>query len=161
MVLRCLFKYKIESFVGNFDFTVSVGISEGAQTAEFSDLASELKILIHVGEHKNIVNLLGACTKSERLMIIMEYAPHGNLLKFLRSKREIYEPIWITTTNNPDVELTIRNLVAFSYQISRGMEFLASRKVRTNLWSSFEFIFRDRGGGGAGRAIALPLFGLG
>ena len=24
---------------------------------------SELKILIHVGEHKNIVNLLGACTK--------------------------------------------------------------------------------------------------
>ena len=30
---------------------------------EYKDLLSELKILIHVGEHKNIVNLLGACTK--------------------------------------------------------------------------------------------------
>lgn len=27
------------------------------------DLQSELKILIHAGEHENIVNLLGACTK--------------------------------------------------------------------------------------------------
>ena len=27
------------------------------------DLQSELKILIHIGEHENIVNLLGACTK--------------------------------------------------------------------------------------------------
>ena len=26
------------------------------------DLQSELKILIHVGEHENIVNILGACT---------------------------------------------------------------------------------------------------
>lgn len=88
-----------------------------------------MKILIHVGEHKNIVNLLGACTKGDRLLIIMEFAPHGNLLKFLRGKREIYEPTWVTTTNNPEVELTITNLVSYSYQISRGMEFLASKKV--------------------------------
>ena len=27
------------------------------------DLQSELKILIHVGEHENIVNIVGACTK--------------------------------------------------------------------------------------------------
>mgnify|MGYP002803612320 CR=1 FL=1 len=26
-------------------------------------MQSELKILIHVGEHENIVNILGACTK--------------------------------------------------------------------------------------------------
>lgn len=31
--------------------------------SKFADLQSELKILIHVGEHKNIVNVLGACTK--------------------------------------------------------------------------------------------------
>ncbi|KAJ7377511.1 hypothetical protein OS493_028494 [Desmophyllum pertusum] len=103
-------------------------LKEGATIAEYKDLASELKILIHIGEHKNIVNLLGACTKGERLLIIMEFAPHGNLLKFLRSKRDIYEPTWVTTTNNPEVELTIANLVVCAYQISRGMEFLASRK---------------------------------
>lgn len=58
----------------------------------------------------------------------MEYAPNGNLLMFLRKKREIYEPTWITTTNNPENELTIRNLVVFAYQITRGMEFLASKQ---------------------------------
>ena len=108
------------------------GNSAGATIAEYKDLASELKILIHVGEHKNIVNLLGACTKGDRLLIIMEFAPHGNLSKFLRRKRDIYEPTWETTTNNPDVELTIRNLVVYAYQIARGMEFLASKKVRVN-----------------------------
>lgn len=77
----------------------------------------------------NIVNLLGACTKGDRLFIIMEYAPHGNLLMFLRNKREIYEPTWITTTNNPGNELTIKNLVVFAYQIARGMEFLTSKQV--------------------------------
>lgn len=104
----------------------------GATIAEYKDLASELKILIHVGEHKNIVNLLGACTKGDRLLIIMEFAPHGNLSKFLRKKRDIYEPTWETTTNNPDVELTISNLVVYAYQIARGMEFLASKKVRVS-----------------------------
>ena len=29
-------------------------------------LLSELKVLIHVGQHLNIVNLLGACTKDMR-----------------------------------------------------------------------------------------------
>lgn len=32
------------------------------QTA-LSSLASELKILIHLGPHSNVINLLGACTK--------------------------------------------------------------------------------------------------
>lgn len=81
----------------------------------------------------NIVNLLGACTKGDRLFIIMEYAPHGNLLMFLRNKREIYEPTWITTTNNPENELTIKNLVVFAYQIARGMEFLTSKQVWIHL----------------------------
>ena len=39
---------------------------EDAGETEYKDLLSELKILIHVGEHKNIVNLLGACTKGKK-----------------------------------------------------------------------------------------------
>ena len=37
--------------------------ADGASIEEMRDLISELKILIHIGEHPNIVNLLGACTK--------------------------------------------------------------------------------------------------
>ena len=37
-------------------------LKKDASSDEYKDLASELKIIIHLGEHKNIVNLLGACT---------------------------------------------------------------------------------------------------
>jgi len=104
---------------------------DGANKNDYTDLASELKILIYVGEHKNIINLLGACTRGKRLMVILEYAPHGDLLSFLREKRDIYEPNWIKTSNNPNQEFTLVDLAMAAYQISRGMEFLASRKVRT------------------------------
>ena len=39
--------------------------TDSATETEYRDLVSELKILIHIGEHKNIVNLLGACTKGK------------------------------------------------------------------------------------------------
>lgn len=37
--------------------------SDGATASEHRALMSELKILIHIGNHLNVVNLLGACTK--------------------------------------------------------------------------------------------------
>lgn len=38
-------------------------VTGGATTNERKALMSELKILIHIGHHLNVVNLLGACTK--------------------------------------------------------------------------------------------------
>lgn len=38
-------------------------LSGGATSNERKALMSELKILIHIGHHLNVVNLLGACTK--------------------------------------------------------------------------------------------------
>ena len=103
---------------------------EGATIEEYRDLASELKILMHVGVHTNIVNLLGACIKRDGILVILEYAPHGSLLKFLRGKRDVYEATWSTTTSDPEIRLDISNLVGYAFQISRGMEYLASKKVK-------------------------------
>ena len=104
-------------------------VSEGATQAEYKDLASELKILIHLGEHRNIVNLLGACTRGKRLMVIMEFAPHGSLLSFLRDRRNIYEAKWVKTMNDQDKEFTLVDLVMIGFQVARGLSFLASKKV--------------------------------
>lgn len=38
-------------------------VAGGATSNERKALMSELKILIHIGHHLNVVNLLGACTK--------------------------------------------------------------------------------------------------
>ncbi|XP_073254430.1 fibroblast growth factor receptor 1-like [Porites lutea] len=109
--------------------TVAVKTVKGGATAEeVRDLASELKILIYVGEHRNIVNLLGACIKRDRFLVILEYAPHGSLLKFLRGKRDVYETIWSTTASDPEKGLNISNLVGYAYQIPRGMGYLASKQ---------------------------------
>ena len=32
---------------------------------DLSDILSELKVLIHVGEHENVLRILGACTKGK------------------------------------------------------------------------------------------------
>ncbi|XP_077296632.1 vascular endothelial growth factor receptor 1-like [Arctopsyche grandis] len=49
-------------------------------------LASELKIMVHLGKHVNVVNLLGACTKNvtkRELLVIVEYCRYGNLHNYL------------------------------------------------------------------------------
>ncbi|XP_028407243.1 fibroblast growth factor receptor 2-like [Dendronephthya gigantea] len=95
------------------------------------DLKSELKILIHVGENENIVNILGACTKgkSSDLWIIMEYCPYGNLREFLRSSRTIYNMEENSLETDPSQAIGPRNLIHFAWEISKGMDFLISRKI--------------------------------
>ncbi|XP_065058967.1 vascular endothelial growth factor receptor 2-like [Rhopilema esculentum] len=99
-----------------------------ASDNEYKDLASELKILIHLGEHKQIVNLMGACTRGGKLCVVLEYCPHGSLLNFLRDRRDIFQPTWFK--NEPDMakELTYIDLTMIAYQIAKGMDFLASKK---------------------------------
>ncbi|XP_061680381.1 vascular endothelial growth factor receptor 2 isoform X3 [Syngnathoides biaculeatus] len=150
-------------------------LKEGATSSEYRALMSELKILIHIGHHLNVVNLLGACTKpGGPLMVIVEYCKHGNLSSYLKSKRGEYSPYkrkrtdgqrWTSAEEddvtggdlglgkiaqldictgtadrasgghlNPQDEstdedhLTMEDLICFSFQVAKGMEFLSSRK---------------------------------
>jgi len=105
-------------------------LKEGADELEHKDLQSELKILIHIGSHKNIVNLLGACTKGRHcdICVIIEYCPYGNMLQFLRNRRGIYDSTWLPPSDNPDKQFTMTDVVSAAFQVARGMEFLASRK---------------------------------
>ncbi|XP_063045926.1 vascular endothelial growth factor receptor kdr-like [Engraulis encrasicolus] len=160
--------------------TVAVKMLKGGATNnEWRALMSELKILIHIGHHLNVVNLLGACTKpGGPLMIIVEYCKYGNLSNYLRSKRadfvvyksqdgkalhsgtgcDLSELIkrrlesvastgssassgFIEDKSYCDSEeeeeesedlykrvLTMEDLICYSFQVAKGMEFLASRK---------------------------------
>ncbi|XP_071504273.1 vascular endothelial growth factor receptor 1-like [Diadema antillarum] len=144
-------------------------LKEDAAESEKKALMTELKMLIHLGPHLNIVNLLGACTKKD-LYIISEFCPFGNLSDYLKTKRKNYvaepeclSPLPMNTTNrssrgssrgevgagaashmggsltevgDDDVfeymekeePLTLKDLICYSFQVARGMEFLASKK---------------------------------
>uniref|UniRef100_A0A8C4ZWG9 receptor protein-tyrosine kinase n=1 Tax=Gadus morhua TaxID=8049 RepID=A0A8C4ZWG9_GADMO len=136
-------------------------LKEGATSSEYRALMSELKILIHIGHHLNVVNLLGACTKPGG-----DIVKNGNLSSYLKSKRGEYSPFkrqrvenarWacaeedvnevdlgLGTTAQLDIctgtaictrydssdydHLTMEDLISYSFQVSKGMEFLSSRK---------------------------------
>jgi len=96
---------------------------------EYKDLASEIKILIHVGSHDNIVNLLGACTKNGTLYAIMEYCPHGNLVDFLRPRREIFVNQWTKDTDDLTEVYSLYDATRAALDIAKGMQFLSQKKV--------------------------------
>lgn len=50
---------------GEESTTVAVKmVKRNADNAFIRALSSELKIMVHLGKHVNVVNLLGACTKN-------------------------------------------------------------------------------------------------
>ncbi|XP_015225535.1 PREDICTED: fibroblast growth factor receptor 1-A-like isoform X3 [Cyprinodon variegatus] len=99
-----------------------------ATEKDLSDLISEMEMMKIIGKHKNIINLLGACTQEGPLYVIVEYASKGNLREYLRARR----PPGMEYCYNPDQvpleTMSIKDLVSCAYQVARGMEYLASKK---------------------------------
>ncbi|XP_029004030.1 mast/stem cell growth factor receptor kita isoform X2 [Betta splendens] len=159
-------------------------LKSSAHATETEALMSELKVLSYLGNHINIVNLLGACTVGGPTLVITEYCCFGDLLNFLRKKRDAFicykleedcyyrnvalqgdaagdslngymtmrpsvagsPPISSSSEKSlrkggsyvgadPDSELfdedgtavDTEDLLSFSYQVAKGMEFLASK----------------------------------
>ena len=100
-------------------------LKEGHTDTEMIDLVSEMDMMKVIGRHINIINLLGACTQDGPLFVIVEFAEHGNLRDFLRKHRPAsgYE-----RANGEVPPLTEKQLVSFSRQIAKGMEYLGSKK---------------------------------
>lgn len=131
-------------------------LSDDATDKDLSDLVSEMEMMKMIGKHKNIINLLGACTQDgeaahpgrtpvrpsvrgrsdgERvspagpLYVLVEYASKGNLREYLRARRPPGMDYSFDTCKIPDEQLTFKDLVSCAYQVARGMEYLASQKV--------------------------------
>uniref|UniRef100_A0A8C1RG10 receptor protein-tyrosine kinase n=1 Tax=Cyprinus carpio TaxID=7962 RepID=A0A8C1RG10_CYPCA len=139
-------------------------LKPSAHSTEKEALMSELKVLSYIGNHINIVNLLGACTVGGPTLMITEYCCYGDLLNFLRRKRDAffssktgdgyYKNLLSQTqtsresTDNgympmrsyqkrsnqtewcddkDDLSLDTEDLLSFSYQVAKGMDFLTSK----------------------------------
>uniref|UniRef100_A0A0R3X7R7 Non-specific protein-tyrosine kinase n=1 Tax=Hydatigena taeniaeformis TaxID=6205 RepID=A0A0R3X7R7_HYDTA len=74
-----------------------------------NDFLAEASIMKNL-QHKNLVRLLGVCTREPPYYIVTEYMPHGNLLNYLRQR-------------SPG-ELTPPILLYMAVQIASGMAYL-------------------------------------
>uniref|UniRef100_A0A3B5LPT4 receptor protein-tyrosine kinase n=1 Tax=Xiphophorus couchianus TaxID=32473 RepID=A0A3B5LPT4_9TELE len=173
--------------LSNADSVMTVAVKmlkSSAHATEKEALMSELKVLSYLGNHINIVNLLGACTVGGPTLVITEYCCFGDLLNFLRRKRESFSTCELKENyfyrnfiqkraadglngymsmrpsvagNSPssssserrqslrkgglyleadadgemfdedDLSLDTEDLLSFSYQVAKGMEFLSSK----------------------------------
>lgn len=93
------------------------------------DLVSEMEMMKMIGKHINIINLLGCCTQGGPLYVVVEYAPYGNLRDFLRQHRPSSGYEVALGDDKEKNTLTQKDLVSFAYQVAKGMEYLASRRV--------------------------------
>lgn len=62
-------------------------------------------------------------------MVILEFCQHGNLLSFMKGRRQIFKPIWSKQHVGMEHEFTTFDLCVAAYQVAKGLDFLASRKV--------------------------------
>ncbi|KAM7156589.1 fibroblast growth factor receptor 3 isoform 10-T11 [Molossus nigricans] len=103
-------------------------LKDDATDKDLSDLVSEMEMMKMIGKHKNIINLLGACTQGGPLYVLVEYAAKGNLREYLRARRPPGTDYSFDTCKLPEEQLTFKDLVSCAYQVARGMEYLASQK---------------------------------
>lgn len=106
-------------------------LPENATAKNFYDLFKELKLMFQVGQHPNIVNLIGYCVDSSTLLIATEFACYGNLKDFLRAHHN-KEESWSSPSKKrteKNEKITRDRLILYAYQVSLGMEYLHSKNV--------------------------------
>ena len=74
---------------------VVVFFLENAGEEEKRQFLQEIDLMKDVGSHPNILSIFGFWVRSEPIMLIMEYVPHGDLLQWLRNKRQQVKLVYI------------------------------------------------------------------
>ncbi|XP_036837747.1 proto-oncogene tyrosine-protein kinase receptor Ret isoform X1 [Oncorhynchus mykiss] len=112
-------------------------LKDHASHSELRDLLSEFTLLKQVN-HPHVIKMYGACSQDGPMYLIVEYAKYGSLRNFLRESRKV-GPSYMSGNDanrnssyleNPDERaLTMGDLISFTWQISRGMQYLAEMKL--------------------------------
>uniref|UniRef100_A0A8C7LM49 Fibroblast growth factor receptor n=1 Tax=Oncorhynchus mykiss TaxID=8022 RepID=A0A8C7LM49_ONCMY len=90
-----------------------------ATEKDLSDLIAEMEMMKMIGKHKNIINLLGACTQDGNTgaVCVLVAEPCGTPHCY-----------WSGPTQAPLDSVEVRELVSAAYQVARGMAYLALQK---------------------------------
>ena len=83
-----------------------------------------------------IFRILTCVCHKERPLVLVEYAPHGDLLGYLRKSRGVQDNYYSDPSVKPHTSITSKGLLKFSWEICDGMAYLSSKKVKTELFKT-------------------------
>jgi len=61
---------------------------DGATEEQMQEFLEEILLMKQIGYHLNILNLLACCTMANPMFLVVEFAMNGDLLQYLRKRRE-------------------------------------------------------------------------
>ncbi|XP_022091271.1 fibroblast growth factor receptor 4-like isoform X2 [Acanthaster planci] len=99
------------------------GLKENATRDLKESFLEEIRLMIDIGRHPNILAILGCCTVDEPYLLITEFMTYGDLLHFLWKTRESK-----LTEEDPVYQLTELNLFQIARQVACGMEYLSQTR---------------------------------
>ncbi|XP_071082770.1 uncharacterized protein [Haliotis cracherodii] len=109
-------------------------LKDSASDEERQAFKTELDQMRLLGNHTNIIGLVGSCNLNGQMAILMEYAEMGNLLSYLKEKSAKLENYVSVSADGAIAEEKSRQiteeteLMLFAWQIARGMAHLESLK---------------------------------
>jgi serine/threonine protein kinase len=122
----------------------------GSELESLRSFLVEIHIMNSIEDHDFIVSLIGSSTehiKFGTVYLFIEYCALGSLESFLRSNRNNYndlltndefvcfikvfeeDPLGETLTSDSNC-FSSKHLISWSYQITKGMEYLETKSVR-------------------------------
>ena len=66
---------------------ISFYLADFADEQQRGEFLDEIELMKQVGQHKNIVSIIGCVTKDSPLCLIVEFMPGKDLLHYLRDRR--------------------------------------------------------------------------
>ena len=63
-------------------------VPDGATNKQMQEFLEKIQLMKQIGYHRNILNLLACCTMTNPMFLVVEFAKNGNLLQYLRERRQ-------------------------------------------------------------------------
>ncbi|XP_071811804.1 uncharacterized protein [Apostichopus japonicus] len=106
------------------EITVAVKTTkENLSPALKEQFLDEIRLMIEIGNHPNIMAILGCRTVAEPYYLIIDYMKYGSLKEYLLKSNDVE-----LVLSDQSYDLTEIRQLQISHQISKGMEYLESRK---------------------------------
>ncbi|XP_078612835.1 uncharacterized protein LOC144882726 [Branchiostoma floridae x Branchiostoma japonicum] len=95
-------------------------VHDGASAEEKATFVREIETTINLGEHKNLLGLVGCCTLANPPYLVTEYLPYGDLKNFLIKCRQP-----LANVLNSVYDMTELKMYQIGRQIANGMVFIS------------------------------------